>query len=31
MMAWKNEIMFHIENKTKNLIQKEKPKKTNPT
>ena len=30
MMAWKNE-MFHVENKTKNLIQREKPKKINPT
>ena len=29
-MAWKIEIMFHVENKTKNLKQKEKQKETKP-
>ena len=30
IMTWKNEIMFHVENETKNLKQKEKPEKTKP-
>ena len=30
-MALKNEIMFHVQNKTKNLKQNEKTEKTNPT
>ena len=29
-MAWKNEKMFHVQNKVNNLKQKVKPKNTNP-